>query len=197
VLGFAARRLADDRIGLLLSLRTAGAAPAPLQLDRPFAGDRLDRLPLAPLSLGAVQRLLQRRLDWVPSRPVLHHVHELSGGNPLFALELGRALQAGTLHLEPGERLPLTLDALVDTRLRGLSPSARRALAVAAAMGQPTVAVVNAVAGDDTLAEAERAEIVNVRDGVVRFAHPSWPPARMRRSTRRGDGTSTRRSRRG
>jgi DNA-binding CsgD family transcriptional regulator len=170
VLAFAARRLADEPVGLLLSQRTAGAAPAPLGLDR--AADRLDRLELTPLSLGAVQRLLQRRLGWVPSRPVLHHVHELSGGNPFFALELGRAVQAGTLELQPGERLPVTLEALVGARLEGLSPVTRRGLAAAAAMGQPTLAVVGAVAGEDALAQAERARIVDVRDGVVRFTHP-------------------------
>ena len=172
VLAFAARRLTDDRIGLLLALRTPGGEPAPLALDRPPAAERLERLSLAPLSLGAVQRLLQRRLGWVPSRPVLHHVHDLSGGNPFFALELARALQAGSLHVEPGERLPVTLDALVGARMEGLSPAARRGLAVAASVSQPTLAIVNAVAGDDVLAEAERAQIVTVRDGVVRFAHP-------------------------
>jgi DNA-binding CsgD family transcriptional regulator len=170
VLAFAARRLTDEPVGLLLAQRTAGAAPVPLGLDR--TADRLDRLDLAPLSLGAVQRLLEQRLGWVPSRPVLHHVHELSGGNPFFALELGRAVQAGALELRPGERLPVTLEALVDARLGGLSAAARRALAVAASMGQPTLAVVDAMAGEDALAEAERAQVVEVRDGVVRFAHP-------------------------
>jgi DNA-binding CsgD family transcriptional regulator len=171
-LAFAARRLTDDPIGLLIAERTAGAAPAPLGLDRLPAADRLDRLDLTPLSLGAVQRLLQRRLGWVPARPVLHHVHELSGGNPFFALELGRALQAGSLRLEPGERLPVTLDALVSARLDGLPATARRGLAVAASMAQPTLEIVSAVAGDDALAAAERAQIVDVHEGIVRFAHP-------------------------
>ena len=168
VLAYAARRLADERIGLLLAQRTTGPARAPLGLDRPPAGDRLERLALEPLSLGAVQRLVQRRLDWVPTRPELHRLHELSGGNPFFALELGRALRDGSLH----ERLPVTLEALVAARLDGLADATRRALAVAASMGQPTLAVVEAVAGEDALAEAERAQIVDVRDGVVRFAHP-------------------------
>ena len=172
VLGFVARRLTDEPIGLLLAQRTAGAAPVPLDLDRALPGDRLDHIVLAPLSLGAVQRLLRRRLDWIPSRPVLHHVYELSGGNPFFALELGRAVQAGSLHLQPGERLPVTLEALVGARLHGLPPAARRGLAVAASMRRPTLAVVTAVAGDDVLAEAEDAQIVDIRDGVVRFAHP-------------------------
>ncbi|HEX5622712.1 MAG TPA: AAA family ATPase [Solirubrobacteraceae bacterium] len=172
VLAFAVRRLRDEPIGLLIAERTSGGAPAPLGLDRLPAADRLERLDLTPLSLGAVQQLLRLRLGWVPSRPVLRRVHELSGGNPFFALELGRALQAGSLHLEPGEPLPVTLDALVGTRLHGLSPAARHALAVAASMAQPTLEIVTAVAGDDALADAERAEIVTVREGSVRFAHP-------------------------
>ena len=137
-----------------------------------MAADRLDRLALEPLSLGAVQRLVQRRLDWVPTRPELHHLHELSGGNPFFALELGRARAADRCTWSPASGCP--------SRSRPSSPPAwtaspdatRRALAVAASMGQPTLAVVEAVAGDDALAEAERAQIVDVRDGVVRFAHP-------------------------
>ena len=119
VLAFAARRLGNEPVGLLLAQRTTGNAPAPLGLDR--TADRLDRLAPEPLSLGAVQRLLQRRLDWVPTRPELHHLHELSGGNPFFALELGRAVRDGSLHLEPGERLPVTLEALVAARLDGLT----------------------------------------------------------------------------
>ena len=172
VLAFAARRLATSPSACCS--RSGRPVPRPLRWTStgrrpPIASTASTwrRSASAPCSA-----LLQRRLDWVPSRPVLHQVHELSGGNPFFALELGRAVQAGSLHLRPGERLPVTLDALVDARLRGLSPVARRALAVAASMGQPTLAVVNAVTGDDALAEAERAQIVDVRDGVVHFAHP-------------------------
>ena len=172
VLTFAARRLGDSRIGLLLAMRTRGGEPAPLGLERAVASDRLARVELPPLSLGALQRLLQLRLAWVPSRPVLHRVHDLSGGNPFFALELGRAMQAGTLHLEPGERLPVTLDSLVGARLRGMSPTTRRGLAAAASMAQPSLALVHEVAGDGVIAEAEEAQIVEVRDGLVRFTHP-------------------------
>ena len=105
VLAFAARRLRDERVGLLLAHRTAGG-PAPIGLERAFDEDRLLRLPVPPLSLGAVLRLLQVRLDFVPARPVLHRLYELSGGNPFFALELARAVRAGSIRLEPGERLP-------------------------------------------------------------------------------------------
>jgi DNA-binding CsgD family transcriptional regulator len=172
VLRFVARRIDEERVGLLLAWRTEGGEQVPLGLERAFAGDRLARVRLPPLSLGALQRLLQAHLDYVPARPVLHRLYELSGGNPFFALELARALRAGTLRLEPGERLPMTLDALVGARLRALSHDALRALAAAASLAQPSVALVSEVAEERGLAEAERAQIVTLVDGRVRFAHP-------------------------
>ena len=102
-------------------------------------------------------------------------------------------MQAGSLHLQPGERLPVTLEALVGARLHGLSPAARRGLAVAASMGQPTLAMVDAVAGDDVLADAEDAQIVDVRDGVVQLRSPA---ARLRRLRRDGPGDAARAARR-
>ena len=170
VLAFAARRLGAGRSVSCSRYGPPAASRLRSVSSGPSAGPP-GRVALAPLSLGAVQRLLQLRLGWIPSRPALHHVHDLSGGNPFFALELGRALQAGSLHVEPGERLPVTLDALVTHGSRSRPRRAPRAHR-GRVDGQPTVALVDAVAGDDALAEAERAQIVAVRDGVVRFDHP-------------------------
>jgi DNA-binding CsgD family transcriptional regulator len=174
VVRYAVRRLDAGPVGLLAAWRTEPGAPVPLELDRAPTAERLERVPLSPLSLGAVQHLIQQRLDFLPARPVLRRLHELSGGNPFFALELARALQEGAIQLEAGERLPVVLDELVGARLEALSQDARRALAAAAAMAQPTVALVEAVAGDGrgALDEAERAQIVAVHDGRVRFTHP-------------------------
>jgi DNA-binding CsgD family transcriptional regulator len=174
VMGYAVRRLQDGPVGLLAAWRTAPGAPVPLDLDRAPVAERVERLPLLPLSFGAVQHLIRERLRFLPARPVLRRLHELSGGNPFFALELARALQAGTLQLEPGERLPVALDELVSARLQALSAEARRALAAAAALAQPTVGLVETVAGDGRggLDEAERAHVIAVRDGRVRFTHP-------------------------
>jgi predicted ATPase len=146
VLSFVARRIREAPVALLLSWRTAGGEPVPLDLDRAAIGDGLQRLVVRPLSLGAVGRLLQDRLGFLPPRPALRRLHDLSGGNPFFALELGRALRDGTLSLEPGERLPVALDELAGARVRALSDDARRALAAAAALTQPTLALVEAVA---------------------------------------------------
>ncbi len=174
VLSFAARRVRDVPLAVLLSWRTAGGEAVPLALDRAAVGAALERLAVRPLSLGAVQHLVQERLGFLPPRPALRRLHELSGGNPFFALELGRALRDETLTLEPGERLPVALDELVGARLHTLSDGARRSLAAAAAVAQPTLALVEAVSGDGrgALDEAERAEVISVRDGRIRFGHP-------------------------
>jgi DNA-binding CsgD family transcriptional regulator/tetratricopeptide (TPR) repeat protein len=174
VLRFAMRRIHEEPIAFLVAWRTARDAPLPLELDRAPASERLERLPLPPLSLGAVQHLIQDHLGFVPPRPALRRLHDLSGGNPFFALELARALRGGTLQLEPGERLPVALNELVGARLEALSPASRHALATAAALAQPTLALVDAVSGGggEALDEAERADIIAVRDGRIRFTHP-------------------------
>jgi len=174
VLGYAIRRLDNRPVALLAAWRTAPGARVPLDLDRGPASERLERLPLLPLSLGAVQHMLQERLGFLPPRPAFRRLHELSGGNPFFALELAQAFRAGTVQLEPGERLPGALDGLVGARLQALSSDARRALAAAAALAQPTVGLVEtaADAAPGALDEAEQAHIVVVRDGRVRFTHP-------------------------
>ena len=45
-----------------------------------------------PLSAEGTARLLSHDLDLTLSPRVLRLVHEQSGGNPLFVLEIGRAL---------------------------------------------------------------------------------------------------------
>ena len=174
VLSFAIRRVVDGPIALVAAWRTDGGEPLPLALDRAPAYERVERVHLPPLSLGAVQHLLQQRLGSLPPRPALRRLHDLSGGNPFYALELGRAYSVGAIQLEPGERLPVALDELVGARLRALSPDVLRALAAAAAMAQPTLALVRTVAeaDDAALDEAEHAQIIAVRHGRVRFTHP-------------------------
>jgi DNA-binding CsgD family transcriptional regulator len=191
VLRFMARRLGDLPVGLLLTMRAAGDRPPPLGVERSLAEERLQTLVLRPLSEGAVQRLLRTRLNLVPPRPTLHRLYQLSGGNPFFALELGRALLAGSLRLERGERLPVTLEALVNDRLSTLEELPRRALAAAAALAHPEVGLIEAAVegGEAALVAAAHAGVVDLADGRVRFAHPllasgaysSTEPAERRR----------------
>ena len=92
VLQIALRRLRDERVGLLATVRTAPDTTVPVELDRAFTADRLARLPIGPLSMGALHHLLRERVGLDLTRPELVRVQEASAGNPFFALELGREL---------------------------------------------------------------------------------------------------------
>ena len=61
VLHIALRRLGDEPVGLLATLRRAPEVATSLELETAFPEDRLSRLPLDPLSLGALHRLLKER----------------------------------------------------------------------------------------------------------------------------------------
>ncbi|MFC7759946.1 hypothetical protein ACFQY4_19445 [Catellatospora bangladeshensis] len=90
-----------------------------------------------------------------------------SGGNPLFALELGRALVRDDVTPRPDEPLRVTrrLRDLVSDRLAGLAPALRPGLLMLAAGGP---------APTETEASAALAEGVLVlgADGRYRFSHP-------------------------
>jgi DNA-binding CsgD family transcriptional regulator len=167
VIEYAARRLRDERVALLLTRRLVGD-DAPLALER-AVGERLRRVALGPLSLGSLHRLLHERLDVALPRPLLRRIHELSGGNPFFALELARA-QTG----EREKQLPETLGTLVRRRLAALPAATQRALAIAAALARPTVELVEGVTDGavDALGAAEQARVIELRGGGIEFAHP-------------------------
>ena len=169
VLEFVARRLAEEPVGLLLAERGAGEGQPPLSLGRTELD--LVRVRLGPLTAGALHRLLRDRLGVTLTRPALHRVHEASGGNPFYALELVRALQARGGRIQPGRPLPVpeTLDAILRERLEVLPLRARDVLAAAAALARPTESIL----GDSlALEQAFEAGVIELSDGEVRFTHP-------------------------
>ena len=54
-----------------------------------------ERCELTPLTVAALYELVHDRLGLSLARPTLVRLHELSGGNPFFALELARSLRPG------------------------------------------------------------------------------------------------------
>ena len=167
VIEYVARRLRDEPVALLLTRRLVGD-DLPLALEREL-GARLRHVALGPLSLGSLHRLLHERLEVALPRPLLRRIHEHSGGNPYFALELTRAQASAS-----GDELPDTLGTLVSDRLAGLPAATQRALAVAAALAQPVIDVVDRFAEGtvDALAAAEEAHVIEFRGGAIHFAHP-------------------------
>jgi DNA-binding CsgD family transcriptional regulator len=162
-LGFALRRLGEEPVALLLSRRAE-----PGDLEQALPPERILRVTVGPLGFEELNAVLRERVDAALSRPLLRRIHELSGGNPFFALELAQSperVAAGTL--------PATLDALVHERLAALPEETQLALLATAAASHPTEALVNGIVGAaDALAPAEGAGIVELDHGDVSFTHP-------------------------
>jgi DNA-binding CsgD family transcriptional regulator len=170
-LAFALRRMREQPILLLLA-RRLGEEAVPSELERAIEGDRVERLPVGPLSLGATHRFLQARLGRTFSRPTLLRVHEVSGGNPFYALELARVLSADVDPMEP-LHVPATLEGLVRARLDGLPPATREGLLLAAAVGRPSAALIADVGvTEDVLEPAFAAHVIECADETIRFTHP-------------------------
>jgi DNA-binding CsgD family transcriptional regulator len=179
VLQIALRRLRDEPIGLLATLRKMPGVAAPFELESAFTGERLDRLWLAPLSLGALHHLLKGRVAIELTRPELARLQETSGGNPFFAIELGRELVRTRASTSAGQTLhvPQNLRELLGGRLARLPADTFDLLLSAAALAQPTVDLISATRGQPERV-AEGLEIA-VGEGViwldgsrVRFANP-------------------------
>ena len=181
-LEFAVRRLRDESVGVLLALRRDRAPGPSIEFERWLADERVRRIGLGPLSLGALHQLVQGRLGVALSRPLLQRVHETSAGNPFFALELARALQQRGEQPKPGEPLPVSgeLRQLLRARLGALSKDAQEALLVAASVPQPTVGLVTEAAGEgarESLRQAVDAEVVELEEDRIRFVHPLFASA--------------------
>jgi DNA-binding CsgD family transcriptional regulator len=178
VLSFVLRRLSDERVGVLVSLRLgSGSKGDPLGIDRALA--HVAKLSVGPMPEDPLGRLLRERTGADLPRPVLVRLHRVSNGNPLFALEIARAVVQQGVRPKSGEPLPVPedLQQLLSARLAALPTSARGPLLAIAATSQPTVDLVLLAAGPDEgsrsgLARAEAAGVVERADGRVRFSHP-------------------------
>jgi DNA-binding CsgD family transcriptional regulator len=176
VLAFAARRLSENA-GVLLSWRSQPLGKLPLGLSA--AEDRIDRLRLGRLSLAALHNLITSRLGISLAHTILVRVAAASDGNPLFALEMARALKdvGGANSLSQPFPVPSSLRELVADHVRGLSATAREAVTVAAALARPSFQAIVATLGSEATAlsaleEAEDAGVVTLEDDRIRFVHP-------------------------
>lgn len=168
LLAFVARRAAGLDVAMVAAVR---AGPG---IERPDAICPAPVLTLRvpEMSAAEVAALLEER--W--PRPVLGRIHQASGGNPFFALEIGRALAERGDPDDDELPLPDGLRALMRERLGVLAPRARQTLVVASAAARPTVPLL-ARAGCPRaaadVADAVRHGIAEITPGnVIRFSHP-------------------------
>lgn len=183
-LGFALRRIKDAPVSLLAARRSREPIPPALIEGWPTAPETLV---VGPLSVAALHHVMKDRLSRTPSRPTLIRVHQASGGNPFFALEIVRLL-AEVGEPAAGEPLPVPDDVreLLRRRVRQLPAGTREVLLVAATLGVPQVATIATALGRSIEADietAEREEMTRTTDGIVAFLHPLLGAAIYREAT--------------
>ena len=170
VLAFAVRRRQGTRVRVLAAERLSeGQEPAWWGL---LPEDAVE-IALGNLPGPVVSELLRTRLGLRPTDKLSQRIRDASGGNPFYALELGRAaLRSGTV-VQAGDPLlvPERLRGLLADRLHALPKAAREALLVIATAARPPRELL---AGHEWgLSQALASGIiVSGRDLEPRFAHP-------------------------
>jgi DNA-binding CsgD family transcriptional regulator len=180
VLEYVVRRLDDVPVGVLACERLGEPGPIQhLNFAAVLHSGGSTRVRIGPLGVDPLHDMLRNRLGRSLPRQTLARLESVTGGNPLFALEVARALR-------PGDSIATVLtrsgglDRLVEARITTLPSRARRVLLIAAATPVPTVELLaSATAGprsevNRALDEAVGAGVVNIDDSQVRFAHPLY-----------------------
>ena len=173
VLLFAARRLAAERIVMLLAVRDEpGARPAERGLPV---------LQIGGLSVAECAELA-RELGADISGPALWSLVELTGGNPLAVLENLAGAAGGTVGFEPGRlMLGAALEQAWVRVFEELPEDTRHALFVVATDAVSGGRHVDTALGAlrlslASLAPAERRGLVHTMDGQIQLRHPLMRP---------------------
>jgi len=180
LLAYAIRRMTRLPVVLLLARRHDDAMPPSFgTLEASLPADRT-QIPLAPLSFGAIANVVFDHVGVRLTHPMLRRVQDISGGNPLFAIELARSVierrsRDGDDHTSGIDiDLPTTLREVVSERLKALPDRTRSALLVAAVAPDPTLGVIALTGFSAT--DLRPALVGGVADvsaaGRVSFTHP-------------------------
>ena len=177
-LRYALRRLDSEPVGVLEAIRSGSDSEDPLTVASTLPPGRCDSLDLGPVSLAVLRGMLCGTVEAI-SHPLLARIHEISGGNPFYAIELARGLASDErARLSASElRLPDSLQAAIARRLGTMPGELAELLDLAAAAGPLTARELgDALPGLDVqslLVTAEREGLLVVDEQLqVRFAHP-------------------------
>jgi DNA-binding CsgD family transcriptional regulator len=165
VLSFALRRLPSDRVSVLVAMRPGWDGLEML----PQAGPRT--VAVGPLDAETLAAAVERRTGVRLAHRFARHLHELSGGNPLLALEVARTVNLDQDALVE-RAVPERYRAVLSPRLAALSADAARALLAASLLARPTLEELADVVTIAGILEAEAAGVVRVEAGRIAFTHP-------------------------
>jgi DNA-binding CsgD family transcriptional regulator len=175
-LRYALRRADAEPIGVLVTARSGFEDRLSIRTTLPPGCH--ETIDLGPLSLGALRRILGETVSAI-SRPVLRRIHEVSGGNPLYAIELVHAYSGIEPRSGSAGALPLpdSLQAAVAGRLETVPGELVPLLETVAGLGPTSVRELRGCLPDldleRLLVTAERSGLILVEENlVVRFSHP-------------------------
>lgn len=176
VLAFALGRLRDESICVLIARRPGGDDGVWSALGHAVTRERLWSVELQPLDEPSTARLIAQQQGVYPPRPVLRRIHEVSGGNPLYALAIARdAFGRDGATTADELSIPATLIDAMSGRLAGLEPAAEKPLLIAAACTDPSLSMIRSVLPGFSVADLDDAiaeEIVEFNGDRLRFTHP-------------------------
>jgi DNA-binding CsgD family transcriptional regulator len=176
-IAYALRRIDQGPIGVLIAHRAPDDGAARTQTERSLPDPTL-HVPIGPFGPDEIGAIIEQRTGVRPAARELDEIYRQSEGNPFYAVELARAVDRGDAR-PTGLSLPIpkTLrDDLIRGRLAALSSAAVQVLLLSAAATRPTVDLLGSalpsVTLDDALDESERASLLRVERGKIRFTHP-------------------------
>ena len=98
-------------------------------------------------------------------------MHETSGGNPFYALELARTLGAEVDPTQP-LRVPESLEGLVRARLDELPPATQESLVLTAAIGRPSAELLAGLGVTERVLEPALPLVSSSAPAGRSFVHP-------------------------
>jgi DNA-binding CsgD family transcriptional regulator len=174
VLQFVARRLDGLPVQMIAAARVNSDE---MIMRADLCPPPCSELTVPPLGADDVADLLRARYGERLNRSAILRVHAASGGNPLFALELGRGVAERGEPITLDEPLPVPdrLRGLLAARVAALPQTTRDVLVVAAAAARPTRDLLERAGalGPGILMTAIDSGVSTVAtDGAIRFTHP-------------------------
>lgn len=166
-IGFAARRIAEESIGILFGARSGEG----------FELRGVPELVVGGIDAAAANALISRARPGVPPE-VARAVREEAAGNPLALLELPRALEESVLSgeraIDGGVSLSAALEHAFLRRSEQLTEAGREALLLAAACGEDDVEIIRGLGSrlSEGLDEAQRVALLKQDRGRLDFWHP-------------------------
>jgi hypothetical protein len=166
-LGFAARRIANESIGMIVAARS----------NEQFELRGAEQLELGGVDPAAATALIAGVRPELPPE-VTRALRDQAGGNPLALLELPAAVDddvvSGRRALGDSVAVTAAVEQAFLRRTEQLSDAGRWAMLLAAASDGVDLAIVQGVGSGvaDGLDEAERAGLLSVTDGRIAFWHP-------------------------